>query len=118
MYIGYGRLCVCLCDCLSDPRRIPTLGAYCIDPNVTWRNGRGCPLVLCYWADLQLVHWFGCYDNILPNAKCLRVLVLALCLVIKVTTCLENLEMSRKSTAVRETSGENVVRETCLLLTS
>jgi len=46
-----------------------------------------------YWADLQLVHGFccydnmvqsvprfHCYDNIAPNAKCQRVLVLALCL--------------------------------------
>jgi len=34
-----------------------------------------------YWADLQSVHEFRCYDNIAPNAKCQRVLVLALCLV-------------------------------------
>ena len=34
-----------------------------------------------YWADLQSVHGFRCYDNIAPNAKCQRVLVLALCLV-------------------------------------
>jgi len=27
------------------------------------------------------VHGFRCYDNIAPNAKCQRVLVLALCLV-------------------------------------
>ena len=29
------------------------------------------------WADLQSVHGFRCYDNIAPNAKCQRVLVLA-----------------------------------------
>jgi len=34
------------------------------------------------WADLQLVHGFRCYDNIVPNAKCQRMLVLAVCLVI------------------------------------
>jgi len=34
-----------------------------------------------YWADLQLVHGFCCYDNIVPNAKCQRVLLLTLCLV-------------------------------------
>ena len=34
-----------------------------------------------YRADLQSVHGFRCYDNIAPNAKCQRVLVLALCLV-------------------------------------
>jgi len=26
-------------------------------------NGRGCPLVVQYWADLQSVHGFRCYDN-------------------------------------------------------
>ena len=41
----------------------------------------GCPLVVHYWADLQSVHGFRCYDNIAPNVKCQRVLVLAVCLV-------------------------------------
>ena len=41
----------------------------------------GCPLVVHYWADLQSVHKFRCYDNIMPKAKCQRVLVLALWLV-------------------------------------
>ena len=27
------------------------------------RNGRECPLVVHYWADLQAVHGFCCYDN-------------------------------------------------------
>jgi len=39
-----------------------------------------CPLVVHCWADLQSVHGLRCYDNIMPNAKCQRVLVLALCL--------------------------------------
>ena len=34
-----------------------------------------------YWADLQSVHRFRCYDNIAQNAKCQRVLVLTVCLV-------------------------------------
>jgi len=35
-----------------------------------------------YWADLQSsVHWFRCYDNYSPNARCQRVLVLVLCVV-------------------------------------
>jgi len=34
------------------------------------------PLMHC-WADLQSVHGFRCYDNIVPNAKCQRVLALA-----------------------------------------
>jgi len=33
------------------------------------------------WADLQSVHGFRCYDNIMSNAKCQQVLVLAVCLV-------------------------------------
>jgi len=59
---------------------------YCTDPDVTWGNGRGCPPVVHYWADLQLVHGFRRYDSIalrvlaisahnsvVANAKCLRV---------------------------------------------
>jgi len=53
MYIDHGRLCV--------PLAFPH---YCKDPDVTWGNGRGCPLVVHYWADLQSVHRFHCYDNI------------------------------------------------------
>ena len=34
-----------------------------------------------YWADLQSVHRFRCYDNIVPNAKRQRVLALTLCLI-------------------------------------
>ena len=34
-----------------------------------------------YWVDSQSVHGFRCYDNIAPNAKCQRVVVLALYLV-------------------------------------
>ena len=52
---------------------------YCADPDVTWRNGTGCPLVVHYWADLQSVNGFRCCDNTAPNAKCQRVLALALC---------------------------------------
>jgi len=37
---------------------------YCTDPDVTWRHGRGCPLVVHYWADLQSVHPLRCYGNI------------------------------------------------------
>jgi len=57
---------------------MPTL---LMDPDVSWGNGRGCPLVVHYWADLQSVHGFRCHNNIAPNAKCQRVLVLGVCLV-------------------------------------
>jgi len=67
----------CLSVCLSARRRIPTL---LHGPGCNLGNGRGCPLAVHYWADLQSVHGFSCYDNIAPNAKCQRVLVLTLCL--------------------------------------
>jgi len=78
MYIGHGRLCVCL--------SLAAFPHYCTDPDVTWENGRTYPLVVHYWADLQSVHEFRCYDNTAPNAKCQRVLVLALCLVLNAPT--------------------------------
>jgi len=49
---------------------------YCTDPDVTWGSGRGCPIVLHYWAALQSVHGFRCNGNM--NVKCQRVLVVAL----------------------------------------
>ena len=39
------------------------------------------PIVVHYWADLQSVHGFRCYDNMATNAKCERVPLLPLCLV-------------------------------------
>jgi len=83
MYSGHGHLCVCLCLCVC--LSLTAFPHYCTDPDVTWGNDRGfCHLVVCYWADLQSVHGFRCYGNIAPNAKCQRVLVLALCLVVVV----------------------------------
>ena len=73
MYIGHGYLCVCVF--------LAVFPHYCTDPDVRWGNGKGCHLVVHYWADLQSVQRFHCYDNIAQNAKCQRVLVLALCLV-------------------------------------
>jgi len=34
------------------------------------------------WADLQSAQGFRCFDNIAPNARCQRMLVVALCLVV------------------------------------
>jgi len=65
---------VCVFVCLSPH--------YCTDPDVTLENGRMCPPVVHYWAYLQSVHEFRCYDNVAPNAKCQRALVLAVCLVL------------------------------------
>jgi len=57
MYCGHARLCVCVC--LSAAVR----PHYCTDPDVTRGRGRGCPLVVHYWADLQSVHRLRCYGN-------------------------------------------------------
>ena len=46
--------------CLSAAERLH----YCTDPDVTRGRGRGCPLVVHYWADLQSVHRLRCYGNI------------------------------------------------------
>ena len=59
MYCGHARLCVCVSVCLSAAAR----PHYCTDPDVTWGSGRGCPLVVHYWADLQSVHGMRCYGN-------------------------------------------------------
>ena len=59
MYCAHARLCVCLCVCLSAAACLH----YCTDPDVTWGSGRGCPLVVHYWADLQSVHGLRCYGN-------------------------------------------------------
>jgi len=76
-----GKMYIVMCVCLSVPRHIPTLlhGARC-----NLGEWQGCPLVVHYWVDLQSVPGFCCYDNIAPNMKCQRVLVLALCLVNKI----------------------------------
>ena len=50
VYIGHACLCVCMCVyvCLS----LTAFPRYCMDLDVTWGIGRGCPLVVHYWADL------------------------------------------------------------------
>jgi len=55
------RVCLCVCVCLSAAACLQ----YCTDLDVTWGNGRGCPLVVHYWADLQSVHGLCCYGNIM-----------------------------------------------------
>jgi len=56
MYCGHARLCVRV----SVRGRMPTLlhGAGC-----NLGSGRGCPLVVHYWADLQSVHGLRRYGN-------------------------------------------------------
>ena len=74
MRVSIWCMYVCLCVCLTVCPR-PTLMH---GPGCNLGTGRGCPLVVDYWADLQSVHGFRCYDNIAMNAKYQRVLVLAL----------------------------------------
>jgi len=64
MYCGHARLCVCVCVCLSVCLCEAVRPHYCTDPDVTWGRGRGCPLVVHYWADLQSGHGLRCYGNI------------------------------------------------------
>jgi len=54
---------------VDDAKRIVVTRAsvcpqYCTYQDVTWRCGRGCPLVVHYLADLQSVHGLHCYGNI------------------------------------------------------
>ena len=81
MCIGHVHLCMCVCLCLCVCLSVTAFPHYCMDPDVSWGNGRGCPIVVHYCADLQSVHRFHCYDNIAPNVQCQQVLLLALCLV-------------------------------------
>jgi len=83
------RVCVSVCLCLCVCPR--PHAHYCTDPDVTWRSGRGCPLVVHYWADLQLVHGLRCYGNITRTRNVSEyMLVLAICLVsyVELATCL------------------------------
>ena len=68
---------VCVSVCLSAA----TCLHYCTDPDVTWVSGRGCPLFVHYWADLQSVHRLHCCGNIMRTQNVSKyMLVLALCL--------------------------------------
>ena len=49
-----------LCVCLSAAVR----PHYCTDRDVTWGRGRGCPLVVHYWADFSIPR----YDDIVRTA--------------------------------------------------
>jgi len=77
MYCGHARLCLSVCVCVPV-----CLCSYCTDPDVTWGSGRGCPLLVHYWADLQSVHGLRCYGNRTRTQNVSEyTLVLALCLV-------------------------------------
>ena len=72
------HICVCVCVCLSTA----TCLHYCTDPDVTWGSGKGCPIVVHYWVDLQSVHGLRCCGNITRTQNVSEyMLVLFLCLV-------------------------------------
>jgi len=56
MYCAWSRASVCLSVCLSAA----ACPHYCTDPDVTWGSGRGYPLVVHYWADLQSATLWKC----------------------------------------------------------
>ena len=72
MHIGHARLqCVSVCPSSHAHNTLTQI--------ITYRgHGRGCPLVVHYWVDLQSVH-MTTYRA--ANAKCQGVIVLAVCLV-------------------------------------
>jgi len=69
---------VCVSVCLSVPHRILIL---LHRPGCNLGNGRGCCLVVHYWADLQSVHRFRCCDNIARTRNVSECLYSLLCLV-------------------------------------
>ena len=82
MYCGHARLCVCL-PAAACPH-------YRTDPDVTWGSGRGCHLVVHYWADLQSVHGLRCYGNITRTRNVSEyMLVVVACLVTFRVSCRE-----------------------------
>ena len=55
---------MCLSVCLSICLSAAACPHYFTDPDVTWGSGRGCPLVVQCWADLQSAYRLRCCGNI------------------------------------------------------
>ena len=76
MYSGHWSvvMAICLCVCLS----LAAFQHYCTDPGVSWGNGMG-----ALWLSTTgriCNRCMGCVTmTTAPNAKCQRVLVLAVC---------------------------------------
>jgi len=64
VYCGHARLSLCVSVCLCVYLSAAACLYYCTDLDVTWGSGRGYPLVVHYWVDLQSVHGLRCYGNI------------------------------------------------------
>jgi len=114
---GHGRLCVCvcMCVCMSVSRRMPIL---LHGPRCNLGEWLGVPFSCALWADLQSVHRFRCYDSIVPNAKCQRVHVLVLCLVL---ICVQSFDL-KASAAMLNFASSDTARprrygiESCIFL--
>ena len=70
---------MCLSVCPS-PHSYTTIRS--TDSDVTSDAGRGVPSSCALLGRFAIGAGFRCHDNIAPNAKCERMLVLALCLVV------------------------------------
>ena len=57
------HICVSVCVCVYVCLSVAACPHYCTDPDVTSGSGRGCPLVVHNWADLQSVHGLRCHGN-------------------------------------------------------
>ena len=68
--VSWSRASVRLSVCASVGPRPYAHTTACTDPDVTWGRGRGCPLVVHYWADLQSGHGLRCYGNIKERKGC------------------------------------------------
>ena len=55
-----GRMCVLI---MAVRLSLAAFPHYCMLLDVTLRNGRGCPLIVHYWADLHLMSGFHCYGS-------------------------------------------------------
>ena len=87
MYCSHASLCVSLCACVAVCVPAAACLHYYTEPDVTWGNGRGCPLVVHHWADLKSVHGLCCYGNITRTRNVSEyTFVLALCLVYHAVT--------------------------------
>jgi len=81
MYSGHGHLCVCL--------SLAAFPHYCMDPDVTWVGGALWPCTIgwicnrCTGFVAMTTYTHKLIALYTANAKCQRVLVLALCLVLK-----------------------------------
>jgi len=68
---------------------------------------------LCTCADLQSVHGFRRYDNLSPNAKCQRVLVLDLCLFFLFVISWLSFSISVQLNIPRRIESYHIVRLLC-----